>query len=113
MVLYIGMAGMGAWWYFWSQPVANPSAAPALTLTFSSVFALRILLMTTPWGYAIFYDGPAILSILLLARAFVPQWGGSRRLSLPACPPISTASLTPPLVNTHAQCTPPLHPPTH
>src|SRR5260370_37993296 len=82
MVLYIGIAAIAAWWYLWSQPVANPSAATALTLTFSSVFAIRILLMSTPWGYAIFYDGPAILSILMISRAIISKLIGSHRLLL-------------------------------
>jgi hypothetical protein len=110
MVLYIGIAAIVAWCYFWSQPVANPSAATALTLTFSSVLALRILLMTTPWGYAIFYDGPAILSILLLARAFVPKWGGSRRLSLAGEAAICIACLTAAMVNTKRQIETPFPP---
>jgi len=78
MVLYIGIAALGAWWYFWRYRAANPSAAAALTLTFSSVLAVRILLMTTPWGYPIFYDGPAILAALLLAFQAIPQTGKSR-----------------------------------
>lgn len=78
MVLYIGIAALAAWWYFWRNRAANPSPAAALTLTFSSVLAVRILLMSTPWGYPIFYDGPAILSTLLLALMLISQTGKSR-----------------------------------
>jgi hypothetical protein len=79
MVLYVGIAAIAAWWYFWRHRAANPSAAAALTFSFSAVLAVRILLMATPWGYSIFYDGPAILSALLLAFQLVAQTGQSRR----------------------------------
>jgi hypothetical protein len=103
MVLYIGIAAIAAWWYFWRQPTANPSAAAALTLTFSSLLALRSLLMTTPWCYPIFYDGPAILSILVLARQFVSQGRGSRRLAIASEAVICLMCLTAALVNTKRQ----------
>lgn len=103
MVLYIGIAAIAAWWYFWRQPAANPSAAATLALTFSSVLALRILLMTTPWGYAIYYDGPAILSILLLARQVILQSASSRRLIFLGHGLICVMSLTAALVNTKRQ----------
>lgn len=79
MVLYAAIAAIGGWWYFWRYRSTNFSALTALTLTFSAVLAVRILLMTTPWGYAIFYDGPAILSALLLAFQVIAQTGSSRR----------------------------------
>jgi hypothetical protein len=79
MVLYVSIAAIAAWWYFWRHRAAAPSAATALTFTLSAVLAVRILLMTTPWGYSIFYDGPAILSALLLAFQVVVQTGRSRR----------------------------------
>lgn len=82
LVLYIGIGALVAWWHFWRQPVGNSSAAVALSLTFSSVLAARILLMTTPWGYSIFYDGPAILCGLLLALQAIKQTARSGRTIL-------------------------------
>ena len=67
MVLYIGIAAAMSWWHFWKQQT-DRSATLALLLTFSALLASRLLLMTTPWGYPIFYDGPAILSLLLLVK---------------------------------------------
>jgi hypothetical protein len=32
----------------------------------------------TPWGYAIYYNGPVVLSFLLLLRPLIPQNGNSR-----------------------------------
>jgi hypothetical protein len=103
MVLYIGIAAIAACWYFWRQPGANPSAVAALTLTFSSVLAVRILLMTTPWGYPIFYDGPAILSLLLLAGQVIPRTGSSRRNIFLGRGLICVMCLTAALVNTKRQ----------
>jgi hypothetical protein len=78
MVLYISIATLLAWWYFWRQRGANSCLAVALPLTFSSALAVRFLLMTTPWGYPIFYDAPAILCALVLALQLISQTGKSR-----------------------------------
>lgn len=103
MVLYVGVAAVFACWHFLRQqsPILSPAAA--LTLTFSTLLAFRILLMTTPWGYAIFYDGLAILSFLLLARQFIRQSGGSRRLILIAEGTLCVLCLTAALLNTKRQ----------
>lgn len=78
MVLYVAIAAIAAWWYFWRQWATRRCAAIALTLTFSSLLAFRTLLKTKPWGYAIYYDGPAILSYLLLLRPLIPRIGRVR-----------------------------------
>jgi len=83
MVLYIAIAAIFAWWSFWKQRTSR-SAALALLLTLSALLASRLLLMTTPWGYAIFYNGPAVLSLLLFARFLVPSSVTSHKLILSA-----------------------------
>jgi hypothetical protein len=79
MVLYAGIIAVAAWWYFWQHRNADASPAAALLLTFSLVLAFRILLMTTPWGYPIYYDGPAILAFLLLTWQAMGLIGSSDR----------------------------------
>jgi hypothetical protein len=103
MVLYIGVATLFAWWRFWKQPAAGRSAAVALVLTFSVLLAARILLMTTPWGYAIFYDGPAVLCFLLLARQFISHSMTSRKLILLGEGTLCALLLATALINTHRQ----------
>lgn len=103
MVLYIGIVAVFAWWYFWKQPGAGQSAAVALALTFSALFAARILLMTMPMGYPIFYDGPAVLCYLLLARQVIHEAAGSRRSIFTAEAAICALCLTAAFVNRHRE----------
>ena len=79
MVLYICAASLLAWWHFWRHPGSDGALALALLLIFSGLLAFRILLKMSPDGYAIYYDGPAVLSFLLLACTIVPRSGRSRR----------------------------------
>ena len=103
VVLYIGVVAIFAWWHFLRQPTPRPSPAVPLALTFSALFALRILLMTMPWGYAIFYDGLAIMSFLLLVCQFIRQSGGSPRLTWIAETALCLLCLTAALLNTKRQ----------
>jgi hypothetical protein len=73
MGLYVALAAAAAWWYFWRHPAESRAAAVALLLTFASLLAFRILLRVIPWGYAIYYDGPVVLSFLIIARLFIPR----------------------------------------
>lgn len=66
MVLYVGIAAVGAWFYFLWKPAASRSLAIPLVLTFSSLLAFRILMQMRSDGYAIYFNGPAVLSFLLL-----------------------------------------------
>jgi len=82
MVLYVAVAAIAAWLYFAWRPNLLLSTAPLLCFSFACLFGFRNLLMTTPCGYPIFYDGPAVLSILLLATRLVPANGHPRRFAL-------------------------------
>jgi hypothetical protein len=80
MVLYVVVAAFVVWWYFWRQGgaiVRNP--ALPLSLTFSSLLAFRILMKMSSGGYPIYYNGPVVLSFLLLLCLIVPRSGRSRR----------------------------------
>jgi len=81
MVLYIIVAALAAWWYFWrpTSSVAGRSPAIPLLLTYSSLLAFRILMKMEPDGYPIYYNGPVVLSFLLLLCLMIPRSGRSRR----------------------------------
>lgn len=79
MVLYVAAAAIGALLYFWRQSGIERVSGLLLLLIFSSLLGFRILLKTTAWDYAIFYNGPAVLSFLLLIRPLIPQDGVTRR----------------------------------
>ena len=80
IVLYVSVAAIAAWLYFARRPNEHLSTAPLLCFSFASLFGFRILLMNMPCGYPIFYNGPAVLSMLLLVRQLIPANGHSRRL---------------------------------
>jgi hypothetical protein len=72
MVLYIAVVAVLAW--------RHDLLPMAVHLAFAALLALRTLLHTTPWGYSIYYNGPAVLMFLILMRPLVPRYGCSRRI---------------------------------
>jgi hypothetical protein len=111
MVLYIGIVAIAAWWYFWKQPITAHRGTIALTLTFSAMLAARILLSTMPMSYPIFYDGPAVLCFLLLARQVMLHAAHSSRSVSWGTALICLLCLGTALVNTHRSIETP-YPPT-
>lgn len=81
MVLYAILAALGAWLYFWWRTRSSIACSPAfpLLLTFSGLLAFRILMKMAPNGYSIYYNGPVVLSFLLLLCLIIPRSGRSRR----------------------------------
>jgi hypothetical protein len=110
MVLYIGIIALFAWWYFWKNAADRQSAAIALTLTFAALLAARSLLNTTPMSYPIFYNGPAVLCFLLLARHALQQAGGAQRPTQIAQAVLCGLCLTAALANIHRQLETPFRP---
>src|SRR6266576_3859269 len=66
------------------QPRLPRAPGLILLLIFSSLLAFRILLRMTPGEYAIYYNGPVVLSFLLLPRPLIPQSGSGHRFVFPA-----------------------------
>jgi hypothetical protein len=97
MVLYVAMACGVAWIYFWLARRGGEirGAAIPLILTFSSVLGFRLLMNMSAHGYPIFYNGPVVLSFLLVAVLIVPRSGRSRRFVFVAEFLICLACLTP------------------
>jgi hypothetical protein len=79
LVLYVSIATLAAWWYFLRRPESDRGLAIALLLSFSSLYAFRILLKTFAVDYPVYYNGPAILCFLLLVRSLIRPSGHSRR----------------------------------
>ena len=84
MLSYVCLASLGAIWYFWCQPQSRHHSGSTLLLIFSSLLAFRILFRMSPWDYPIFYNGPVVLSFLLLALPLIPRAGKSPRSVLVA-----------------------------
>ena len=81
MVLYVGIAAFIAWGYFWARRNENSIhyAGIALLFSYSGLLAFRILMKMRTDEYPIFYNGPVVLSFLLLACLIIPRSGRSRR----------------------------------
>ena len=82
MVLYVLAAALPAWVYFWmlrKEDTGN-RAQIALLLTFSSLLAFRVLMKMQTDDYPIFYNGPVVLSFLLLLCFIIPRSDRSPRL---------------------------------
>jgi len=62
MTLYLGIAALGAAWYFWRQPTDDRRLQLVLLFSFASLLALRMLLGMHPRGYPIYYNGPVVLA---------------------------------------------------
>jgi hypothetical protein len=96
MVLYVAIACGVAWLYFWlvRRNDGTRSAAIPLILTYSSLLAFRVLMKMAAHGYPIFYNGPVVLSFLLLLCPIIPRSGRSRAFVFVADLIICLACLT-------------------
>jgi Dolichyl-phosphate-mannose-protein mannosyltransferase len=81
--LYVSMAALVSWCYFWRRRDSDRIFAITVLLSFSSLLALRILLKMTSDGYPIYYNGPVVLSFLLLVRLVTSKPGRWRRFPFP------------------------------
>jgi hypothetical protein len=84
MVLYVMVATLIAWGFFIRPTRAIAARGPEvpLMLTFTSLLSFRILMNMQPGDYSIYYNGPVVLSFLLLACMLIPRSGRSRRFVL-------------------------------
>jgi hypothetical protein len=82
MVIYIGIAALLVSWQWWKQTCGGRipiSAGLPVLLIYSSTLAFRILTKMMPFEYSIYYNGPVVLSFLLLFRCVIPRQSRSRR----------------------------------
>ncbi len=88
MVLYIGVAAIAAWWYFFRQPSHKSNPAVPLLLAVSGLIAIRVLQKMLPWSYPVFFNGPAIFSFFLLVVPLFQRTASKRyvfRVDLLSC----------------------------
>jgi hypothetical protein len=79
MVLYTIVATIAAWGYLWWKPTPARNLAIALLFTFSGLVAFRVLMRMGSGGYPIYYNGPVVLSFLLLFCMVIPPSNRSRQ----------------------------------
>jgi hypothetical protein len=82
--VYVVIAALLAGWRVTRTDDQGPGLASATALIFAGLLAMRTLMKTNPWGYSIYYNGPAVLVFLILARPIIPRIGQSRRFVLRA-----------------------------
>jgi len=102
MALYVILAAVAAWCYLWWRPTPARNLAIPLIFTFSGLVAFRILMRVNTIGYSIFYNGPVVLSYLLLLSMALPRSGRSRRFVLLGEFLVCLACLTPVFSHTRA-----------
>jgi hypothetical protein len=95
MELYVVAGAAAAWCYLRWRPARVRNFATPLVLTFSSLLAFRILMKMNSTGYPIFYNGPVVLSFLLLICMVIPRKNRSRRFVLLGESFLCLACLTP------------------
>jgi hypothetical protein len=79
LILYVSLAAIAAGALFLRKPESNQAVALVILLSFSGLLAFRVLLRNVPAGYPIYYNGPAVLSFLLLLRPILPRAGVAKR----------------------------------
>jgi hypothetical protein len=81
MAALLAGTALAMWWFFLRER-SGTNPAVALMLTFSALLPFRSLLQTRSYGYSIYYDGPELLCILILADLLVCGLISSKRLRL-------------------------------
>jgi len=102
MVLYVIVAAVAAWCYFWWRPAPARNLAIALVFVFSGLLAFRVLMRMNAGGYAIFYNGPVVLSFFLLLCMVIPRSNRSRRFVFFVESALCLACLTPVFLHVRA-----------
>ena len=67
MVLYAALAFPVALYFAWRDSASDAKRALAFLLLFAPLVAFRILLHSIPSSYPIYYNGPAVLALLVMA----------------------------------------------
>jgi hypothetical protein len=101
MVLYIIGAAFAAWCYLSWKPIPSRNLAIALVFTFSGLLAFRVLMRMFAGGYPIFYNGPVVLSYLLVFFMVIPRSNRSRWFVFSAELALCAACLTAVFIPAH------------
>jgi hypothetical protein len=84
MVVYAGIAATVGWWYLWRHLKSENGLAIAILFTFSAIIGFRFLFKMLPIDYPVFYNGPVVLSFLVLPTVLVRLTRRSRRYKMGA-----------------------------
>ena len=79
MVLYIAIAAALTFWRIARREEFHPTLPLAMLFAFAALVGIRTLFMTDAAGYSIYYNGPVVLSFLILARPIIPRDRRSNR----------------------------------
>jgi hypothetical protein len=102
MVLYVIAGAVAAWCFFTLQSFSDRNIAVPIVLTFSGLLAFRVLMKTNTLGYPIYYNGPVVLSYLLILCKLIPRTVRSRRFVILGEAALCLACLAPVFVHTSA-----------
>jgi hypothetical protein len=102
MVLYVILGAATAWCYFAFKRFSARNFAVPIVLTFSSLIAFRVLMKMNTIGYPIYYNGPVVLSYLLLLCMLIPRGRRSRQFVILGEAALCLACLAPVFVHTRA-----------
>jgi uncharacterized membrane protein len=102
MVLYVIVGAAAAWCFFALQHFSARNFALPIVFTFSSLIAFRVLMKMNTLGYPIYYNGPVVLSYLLLLCMLIPRTKRSPRFVLLAEAALCLACIAPVFVHTRA-----------
>ena len=100
MVLYVIIAAVAAWVYLWWKPAPASNLAIALIFSYSGVLAFRIMMKMNAGVYPIYYNGPVVLSYLLLFSMIIPRSNRSRRFAFSVEVAMCAACLTAVFIHT-------------
>jgi hypothetical protein len=79
MVFYVALTCAACWWVYMRRPEHRPRPAMLVLFTFTVALCFRLMFKMMPMGYPIFYNGPAIVSFLLVVGAIVRGFAISTR----------------------------------
>jgi len=82
MALAVIGAAAGFCWFWLRNQKSGVNPSFALLLTFAGILPFRNLLGTKSYGLPIYYNGPEILCMLILAGLLIAPLGSSKRLRL-------------------------------
>ena len=102
MVLYIIVSAFAVWIYLCRKPSLGRNFAISLLFTFCGLLAFRVLMNLDAIGYSIFYNGPVVLSYVLLLSQIIPRSDRSRRFLIFSETVLVLACLTPVFIRAQA-----------
>lgn len=99
MALLVAVAALVCFWSYFRNGAERPNQIIPSIFAFSALLSFRSLFATTSYGYSIYYDGPEILCVLVLASMFISPLAASRFLRTGATSLLCMTCLTSVILN--------------